>query len=66
MKYFSFVISSELTIFACCKKHMPYFNSIYHNLIETDLYAISLASKLPKCDEIFVISDFLLNIKIDF
>ena len=30
------------------------------------MYTISLASKLLKCDEFFVIFDFLTNVKIDF
>ena len=66
-KYFSCVFSSELKTFACCKKRMSYFSSsIYLHLIKTDLYTISLASKLLKCDEFFVSFDFLINDKIDF
>ena len=66
VKHFSCVISSELKVFACYKKHLSYFNSIYLHLIETDVYTISLASKLLKCDESFVIFNFLMNVKIDF
>ena len=65
VKRFSCVISSELKIFACCKKHVSYCSSIYLYLIETDLYTISLASKLLKCYEFFVIFSFLMNVKID-
>ena len=68
VKHFSCVISSEVKIFACCKKHMSYFSNIYLHLIETKLYrsTISLASKLLKCDECFVIFDISMNVKIDF
>ena len=64
LKHFSCVISSKLKIFACCKKHMSYFSSGYQHLIKPDLFTISLASKLLKCDEIFVILDFLMTVKI--
>ena len=37
---------------------MSYFNSMNLHLIKTDLNKISLAIKLLKCDEIFVIFDF--------
>ena len=53
-------------MFACCKKHISYFRNIYLHIIETDLYTISLASKLLKCDEFFVIFDILMNVKVDF
>ena len=66
MKHFSCVISSVLKIFALCKKHVSYFSGVYRHLIETYLYTISLASKQLKCDESFVIFDFLTNVKIDF
>ena len=65
VKHFSCVIWSELKIFARCKKHVSYFSSVYLYLIETDLYTISLASKLLKCYEFFVIFNFLVNVKID-
>ena len=66
VKHFSCVISSELKIFACCKKHMSYFSSGYLHLITPVLYTISLASKLLKCNEFFFIFDFLMNVKIGF
>ena len=65
VKHFSCVISSELKIFARCKKYVSYFSSVYTHLIETDLYTISLASKLLKCGKCFVVFDFLMNVKID-
>ena len=52
MKYF--FISSELNTSARCKKkkkHMSYFGSVYLYLIATDMYTISLASKLLEFDE---------------
>ena len=66
MKQFPCVISLVLKIFALCKKHVSYFSSVYLNLIEIYLYIISLASKLLKGDEFFVIFDILTNVKIDF
>ena len=66
LKYFACVISSELKIFACCKKHTSYFSSGYLHLIKPDLYTISLASKQLKCNKIFVIMGFLTTVKIDF
>ena len=49
VKHFSCVILSELKIFARCKKHILYCSSMYLYLMETDLYAILLVSKLLKC-----------------
>ena len=66
LKQFQCVISSELKVFAWCKKHMSFDSSIYLHLIETDVYTISLASKLLKCDDFFVIFDFLMTVKINF
>ena len=43
-----------------------YFSSIFLRLVETDLYTISLASELLKCDECFATFDFLMNVKVDF
>ena len=65
VKHFSYVISSEMKIFARCKKHVLYFSSVYLYLIETDLYTISFASKLLKRYEFFVIFDILMNVRID-
>ena len=65
-KNFSCVILLVLKIFARCKKHVSYYSSVYLQLIEIYLYTISLASKLLKCDDVFVIFDFLTNVKIDF
>ena len=53
MKYFSCGISSELKIFACCKKHVSYFSSVYLHLIESNLYTMSVMSKKLKCDNFF-------------
>ena len=66
MKHFSCVISLELKIFACCKKYVSFFSSVYLNLIEIYLYTISLASKQLNFDRFFVIFDILTNVKIDF
>ena len=46
VKHFSCTISSELKIFARCKKHELYFGSVYLYLEETDMYTISLAKML--------------------
>ena len=66
LKHFSYVISSELKIFARCKKNILYFSSMHLRQTETDLYTISLASKLLKWNECFAIFEFLMNVKIDF
>ena len=66
MKHFSCVVSLVLKIFARCKKHVSYFSSVYLHLIKIYPYTISLASKLLKCDQFFVIFNFLTNVKIDF
>ena len=66
MKYFAYVISSELKILSRGKKHVSYFSSVYLHLIETSLCTTSLASKQLKCDGFFVVFDFSINVKIDF
>ena len=66
VEHFLCVISSEIKIFARCKKQASYFSSVYLHLIKTDLYTISLASKLLKCDKFFVIFNFSMNVKFDF
>ena len=65
VEHFSCVISSELKIFAWCKKHVSYISSVYLYLTDPDLYTISLASKLLKCYKFFFIFDCLMNVKID-
>ena len=66
LKYFSCIISSELKIFARCKKNVLYFSSVHLHLIETNLYTISLARKLLRWNKCFAIFEFLMNVKFDF
>ena len=58
LKYFSRVISIEMKILACCKNCMTHFSSVYVDLIETNLFTISLMNKLLNCDGFFIIFDF--------
>ena len=46
-----------------CKKHLLYFSGLHPHLIESDLNMISLWIKLLKGDKVFIIFEFLMNIK---
>ena len=54
LKHFSRDISLEIKILASCKNCMTHFSSVYVDLIETNLFTISLMSKLLNCDEFFI------------
>ena len=54
LKHFSCVISLEMKILACCKNCMMHFSSVYVELVETNLFTISLMSKLLNCDKFFI------------
>ena len=62
VKHFSCVISSELKIFARCKKHVSYFTKVYLSSYR-NRSVYSMADKLLKSDKFL---SFLMTVKIDF